>query len=121
MEKILHEDKKFENVDYTEKQLLNREFINCEFAGCNFTKADLSNNDFMDCNFKGCNFSLTSLQNSGVKNCKFFGCKVMGIDFSKCNSFLFSVSFQECHLDYSSFFQMKMKKTNFIDCSLKES
>lgn len=120
METVLHEDKKFEKVDYSEKKLLNREFLKCEFIDCNFTKSDLSNNDFMDCNFKDCNFTLTNLQNAGLKNCKFFGCKLMGIDFSKCNSFLFSVRFQDCNLDYSSFFQIKMKKTNFIDCSIKE-
>lgn len=120
METVLHEDKKFENIDYSEKILSNREFVNCEFINCNFTKSDFSNNDFMDCNFKSCNFSLTILQDAGLKNSKFFGCKLMGIDFSKCNSFLFSVGFQDCHLDYSSFFQIKMKKTNFVDCSVKD-
>lgn len=120
METVLHQDKIFKNVDYSEKKLSNREFLNCAFKNCNFTKSDLSNNEFMDCNFKNCNFSLTILQAAGLKNIKFFGCKLMGIDFNKCNSFLFSVNFQDCHLDYSSFFQMKMKKTNFIDCSIKE-
>ena len=94
METVLHEDKEFENVDYSEKKLLNREFLNCEFANCNFTKSDLSNNDFMDCNFNHCNFTLTNLQNAGLKNCKFFGCKLMGNDFSKCNSFLFQLAFR---------------------------
>ncbi len=120
MEKVLHENKNFDNVDYTEKLLLNREFINCEFANCIFTKANLSNNNFIDCNFKSCNFSLTILQDSGIRNCEFFGCKLLGLDFSKCKRFLFSVNFQDCQLDYSSFLQMKMRKTNFINCSIKE-
>src|SRR5690606_5450879 len=46
--------------------------------------------------------------------------KILGIDFSVCNTFLFSLSFQESQLDYSSFFRQKMKKTNFVDCSLKQ-
>ncbi len=120
METVLHEDKKFENIDYSENKLANREFLSCEFTNCNFTKSDFSNNDFIDCNFKSCNFSITILQDAGLRNIKFLGCKLMGIDFSKWKSFLFSVGFQDCHLDYSSFFQMKMKKTNFIDCSIKE-
>ena len=49
----LHEDKKFENIDYSEKTLLNCEFTNCEFINCNLTKSDLSYNNFMDCRFKG--------------------------------------------------------------------
>ncbi|MEO7314326.1 MAG: pentapeptide repeat-containing protein [Ginsengibacter sp.] len=44
----------------------------------------------------------------------------MGIDFSKCNAFLFSVSFENCHLDYCSFFQLKMKKTSFLNCSIRD-
>lgn len=44
----------------------------------------------------------------------------MGLDFSSSNSFLFSMSFQDCLLDYSTFIYKKLKKTNFIDCSLKD-
>jgi len=45
---------------------------------------------------------------------------MIGLDFSICNNFLFVVNFQSCQLDYSTFFQKKMKKTKFTDCSLKE-
>lgn len=120
MDILAHEDKTFENVNYAEKTLLNREFSNCTFINCDFSKSNLSNNDFMDCSFKGCNFSLAILDNTGIKNVKFSDCKLMGIDFSRCNSFLFAPLFQNCHLDYSTFFQKKMKKTNFIDCSIRE-
>jgi uncharacterized protein YjbI with pentapeptide repeats len=74
----------------------------------------------MECSFKNCNFSLAVLQNTGLKNIKFIGCKLMGLDFSGCNNFLFSMSFQDCILDYSTFLQKKMKKTHFIDCSLQD-
>lgn len=116
----LYEDRVFENVDYSEKVLLKSEYDNCEFTNCNFSKADLSNSDFMDCRFKGCNFSLAVLNNTGLKKIKFLNCKLTGIDFSVCNNFLFSANFENCPLDYSSFFKKKMKNTNFTDCSLKE-
>ncbi len=116
----LHEDKIFENVDFSEKALSKREFINCVFTKCNFSKSDLSNNDFTDCNFKDCNLSLAILNNTGLKNVKFENCKIVGVDFNVCANFLFSVNFQNCHLDYSSFFQKKMKSANFINCSLKD-
>ena len=120
MDTPLHEDKALENIDYSEKALAKSEFDNCEFTNCNFSKSDLSNSNFMDCYFKGCNFSLALLNNTGLKNIKFLNCKLAGIDFSVCNDFLFSAAFESCHLDYSSFFQKKMKKTSFVDCSLKE-
>lgn len=119
MEKI-HEDKTFEGIDYSEKKVNYREFNSCQFISCNFQKSDLSNNDFIDCSFKSCNLSLATLNNAGMKSIIFDDCKLMGIDFHVCNNFLFSMSFINCHLDYSSFFQKKMKKTSFINCSLKE-
>lgn len=121
MDTIIHEDKTFENIDYSGKHLLNREFLNCIFNSCDFTKTDFSNNDFMDCTFKNCNFSLTVFQDAGLKNSMFFDSKIIGVDFSKCNQFLFSVGFQNCHLDYSSFYQTKLKKTRFEGCSIKEA
>lgn len=116
----IHQDKTFEKIDYSEKKLSDREFINCEFIDCNFQKSNLGHNDFMDCTFTGCNLSLSVLNGAGIKNARFINCKLMGIDFSRCNSFLFSVYFQNCHLDYCSFFQLKMKKTSFINCSIKD-
>ena len=121
MDIALHEDKTFEGSDFTIKESAKREFVNCVFNNCHFSKSDLSNDDFMDCHFMGCNFSLALMENTGIKNARFSGCKLMGIDFSRCNNFNFSVSFENCPLDYCSFFQKKMKKTTFIDCSLKET
>ena len=120
MDTVIHEAKTFEHIDYSEKKLWGREFVNCEFRNCNFTKSDLSNNNFEDCTFQSCNFSLTAFRNAGLRTVKFIGCKVMGIDFSESNSFSFSVAFQDSILDYSSFFQCRMKKTDFTDCSLKQ-
>ncbi len=121
MDIILYEDKTFEGKDFTEKKLPKREFTDCIFINCNFSKANLSNDDFMDCHFKGCNFSLATVENTGIKRNRFSDCKLIGVDFSRCNNFNFSAVFENCPLDYSSFFQKKMKKTLFTDCSLKET
>lgn len=120
-ETTVHQDKIFSGVDYEEKLLRNREFINCEFIGCNFSKSDLSDNDFADCHFKQCNFSLTNVNGTGFKDVTFTGCKILGVDFSKCNKFLFSFHFDSCHLDYATFYGTKLRKTKFINCTLKET
>jgi len=121
MNDLLHEDKIFEGIDFTAKNAARREFVDCVFINCHFEKADLSNNDFMDCQFKTCNLSLAIVENTGFKNVAFTGCKLIGTDFSRCNNFNFAVSFENCPLDYCSFFQKKMKKAVFKDCSLKEA
>jgi uncharacterized protein YjbI with pentapeptide repeats len=76
--------------------------------------------DFVDCVFNDCNFSLTKFKGTGVKEVQFNRCKVVGVDFSACSDFLFSVNFDACQLDYSQFQGRKMKKTKFNVCSLKE-
>ncbi len=119
MEKI-HDDKTFSGIDYSGKKISYREFNNCEFVNCNFQKCDLTSNDFIDCTFTGCNLSLSLVDNSGFKTVRFIDCKLMGITFNTSSEFLFAVYFQNCQLDYSSFYQKKMKKTKFINCMLKE-
>ncbi len=119
-EPILHQDKTFTSIDYSEKRLDNREFVKCEFISCNFSKSDLRGNDFVDCTFKQCNFSLTTLDGSGLKDVVFIGSKIMGVDFTRCNKFMFTFQFIDCYLDYSTFFGTKIKKTSFSNCSLKE-
>jgi uncharacterized protein YjbI with pentapeptide repeats len=118
MEPKVHEDKTFEGINYSEKEFSHREFVDCTFAKCDFSKSNLSNNQFSDCTFSDCNLSMVQLSNSSLRNVEFIRCKLMGVQFGSCNDFLFSVSFSDCILDYSSFFQRKMKKTPFTGCSL---
>ncbi|WP_417888025.1 pentapeptide repeat-containing protein [Zunongwangia sp.] len=117
---VINEDKKFEKINYTEKTLRNREFFQCDFIRCNFTESDLRGNTFEDCTFENCNFSMTSIDGTGFRNVLFLDSKILGIDFSKCNEFMFSFKFENCLLDYSTFFRTKMQKTAFINCSLKQ-
>ncbi len=100
----LHESKSFKNIDYTGKTLRDTEFYKCEFSGCIFLKSDLIGNSFEDCTFEDCDFSMTKIEGAGFRNAKFKGCKMLGIDFSECNKFMFSFSFDNCYLDYSTFF-----------------
>ncbi len=116
-----HERKTFTNIDYTEKTLRDREFYKCIFMGCNFTKSDLIGNSFEDCNFENCNFSMTIIKGAGFRNATFKDCKIIGIDFSECNRFLFSFSFDSCTVEYCTFFGTKLPKTKFDKCSLRET
>ena len=109
----------FEAIDYSEKKSEQHEFDDCSFVNCNFSKSDLRGVEFLDCRFTGCNLSLALVDDTGIKNIEFKDCKLMGIDFSKCNDFLFSASFENCQLDYCSFYKKKMKKVNFSKSSLK--
>jgi len=45
---------------------------------------------------------------------------MLGLHFDNCNEFLFTVEFDNCFLNLSSFYKRKLKKTNFYNSSLQE-
>lgn len=120
MENLIHIHKTFEKVIYFDKTINNREFDGCIFKNCDFSNSDFSHNTFIDCEFIDCNLAMTKLQNTSLKNVTFKTCKLLGIQFNECADFLFTVDFDDCVLDYSSFANKKMPKTRFANSSLKE-
>jgi len=88
-----HELKLFKNINYTEKTLRDTEFYKCKFEECIFLKSDLIGNSFEDCTFENCDFSMTKVRGAGFRNANFKECKILGVDFSECNKFMFSFSF----------------------------
>lgn len=120
MEKPLIEEKKFENIDFTETSLATADYENCTFSICNFSSTDLSGFSFTECEFTGCNLSLTSMTNTMLKDIKFIDCKLVGVHFDKCKDLHFKVHFNSCILNLSSFYKMKLKNMNFQNSNLHE-
>jgi fluoroquinolone resistance protein len=116
---VFHEQKEFKNIDYSEKTLRNRDFNKCKFIDCYFTQSDLRTNNFDNCFFENCNFTMTVVEGVGFRDATFKSCKILGVDFSQCNIFLFSFHFDNCIMDYCTFYGRKLKKTNFVHCLLK--
>ncbi|WP_242929437.1 pentapeptide repeat-containing protein [Pontibacter vulgaris] len=119
MDALIHEGKTFTKINYSGKQVKNREFEKCIFLGCDLSDSNFSQNRFSDCQFIGCNLAMLKLNHSTLDNVHFKECKLTGINFSECESFLFSVGFEQCILDYASFMNRKMPKTHFNNSSLK--
>ncbi|KVV16071.1 pentapeptide repeat-containing protein [Flavobacterium sp. TMP13] len=120
MENLLHVQKTFEKVTYTDKIINNREFEDCVFKNCDFSNSNFANNTFMDCEFIDCNLSMMNVMGTSLKNVSFKYCKVLGIHFNECDDFLFQVQFEESTLDYAIFTNKKMPKTKFLHCSMQE-
>lgn len=120
-EPVLHEHKEFRNIDYSEKTLRGSEFFQCTFINCNFHKSDLGRNEFSHCRFEGCNFTMAVIADTGFADVTFNNCKLLGLDFTTCNKFMFSFAFSHCQMDFSVFLGAKLKKTRFNHCSLKEA
>src|ERR1700743_228089 len=103
MEFYVSDNKVFEGLKQADKVITGREFQGCIFRQCDFSNSNLSGNKFFDCVFEGCNMSNIRLQKSFINNVNFLDSKVLGVNFSECQNLLFSVSFENCILDYASF------------------
>lgn len=119
-EPLFFDNELFDNISLVEDAVNGREFQSCIFKSCDFAGADLSNNKFIDCTFELCNLAMVKLKNTFLNNAGFKGCKMLGVNFSECQNMLFSVWFDGCILDYSSFMAKKMLNTVFKKTSLKE-
>jgi uncharacterized protein YjbI with pentapeptide repeats len=120
MNDLIYIHQTFEKEVYIDKTVNNREFDGCIFKNCDFSNSNFSNNTFSDCEFIDCNLSMTKLMGSNLKSVEFRKCKLLGIQFHECQDFLFGAGFNDCTLDYSSFSNKKMPKTQFVNCSMKE-
>jgi fluoroquinolone resistance protein len=120
MSSQIHDDKTFTDITYAQKVTRNTEFNNCIFKGCDLTDSEFALCKFIDCVFENCNLSMIKWNRSTLNNVVFKGSKLLGINFSQSEDFLFSVRFESCMLDYSSFMSKKLPKTTFIKSSLKE-
>ena len=108
----------FENYQVTDDQT---DFEKCTFQKANFSKVVLESFEFTDCTFINCDFSMAKLTNTVFSRVQFIDCKLMGVDFSKCSRFTFSVAFDKCILNYCFFLKNNLKKTMFKDCVIKEA
>jgi fluoroquinolone resistance protein len=114
------EDKSFDSIDYTKELFRKGEYDNCRFTNCNFANADLSGVQFIDCSFTGCNMSMTKVTGTSLNTVRLKESKIIGVNFENCTDFLFSVSFDNCILNFSSFYKRVLKKTTFSACTMHE-
>jgi fluoroquinolone resistance protein len=120
MSNAYFEDQLYEGLDYTAKGLSKGQYEGCSFVNCNLSNVDLSDISLTECTFRGCNLSNVKMLQTSLNDVKFINCKMLGIDYEHCNQFLFTVDFDNCVLNFSSFYKRGLKKTSFRNCSLQE-
>ena len=120
MSKIYIEGKIFEKENFSENELPKGDYEHCTFINCIFSEADISNINFSECEFNGCNMSMAKIKNTAFRDIQFKACKLLGLHFENTNPFLFSVGFENCLLNLSSFYKLRLKNTKFTNCSIHE-
>jgi len=116
---ILFEDQVFEKKDFS-TAWTKGEYDHCTFHHCDFSNLNLSGTIFSDCRFLDSNLSLAKLGKTAFKTVYFKDCKLLGMRFDQADDFLFSVSFDHCFLNHSSFYKKKLKGSQFLYCKMEE-
>jgi fluoroquinolone resistance protein len=120
MEHIITEQT-FDKIDFSPpRRVVKGEYEYCAFNNCDFSTTDLSGIKFLECTFSGCNLSNATLATTALRAIKFTGCKMLGLRFDKCDKFGLDIHIDNCTLNYSSFYQAKLRKTIFRNATLRE-
>ncbi len=120
MSNTYFEDKIFEAINFSEDGMIKGEYEACTFINCNFSTMGLDDIQFIDCLFRNCDLSMVKMAKTVLNNAKFSHCKMLGINFENCSEFLFLPAFEDCTLNFSSFYKRSLKNASFKNCSLQE-
>ncbi len=118
-ETIEHEGKLFEKIQWQEKEVSGRKFIDCTFRNCQLNGLIFSDCHFTDCKFEDCDLSLIKVKGSFFSHLQITRCKAIGIHWFDTGK-PFSIGFTDSNISYSSFFGKPLKKTKFKNCVAKE-
>ena len=115
------EEQAFKKIDFTKNPLPKGVYEYCTFQNCDLSNADLSESRFMECEFSACNLSNAKLIKTSFQDVKFKFCKMLGMRFEDCKNLGLAIFFEDCQLNHSSFYQLKLKGTIFKNSVLQET
>ena len=115
------ENQEFKGVDFRTDRLASGEYELCTFINCIFRDTDLTGSGFAECEFVDCDFSNAHGKSIIMRDLKFKNCKMLGFRFDQCNPFLLSFYFEDCFLNFTSFYKLKIKGTKFLNCVINQA
>ena len=118
--RVFQDSQEFSNRDFTKILLPVGDYEECVFSACSFMHSKLIGSNFSECTFVDCDLSMVNLTGITLRDCRFLRCKILGVKFESCNELLFSAGFEQCQLDFSSFFKLPLANTVFNECGLLE-
>ncbi len=97
------------------------DFTGCVFDRCVFTECAFSHCSFADCRFTGCDLSLARVPGSRFTDTRFHTSKLLGVDWTKAgdaviSKLFLSVHFDDCLLNYATFFGLTLRRGRFVGC-----
>jgi uncharacterized protein YjbI with pentapeptide repeats len=120
MGRLFEDSKEFKHTDFSDQRFPEGDYEGCIFTSCKFPNSDLSGSNFGECRFVDCDLSMAILKGVTLRDIHFENCKLLGVKFEACNELLFSVGFRQCQMDFASFFNRSLQRTEFNDCRMLE-
>ena len=111
-------DQEFKDKIFQEIDIKYKDFENCIFNNCDFTSCDFMAVTFIDCNFIECNFNDTKINYVSLRGAFFTKCNFTNVNFAMTDQVIYEFGFKDCLLDYAKFYKLKLKKMQFINCSM---
>ena len=118
-QEVEHECKLIEKIQFQEKTVTGRKFIDCTFKNCQLNSLGFVDCTFIDCIFENCDLSLLKVKGSFFNRIQITGCKAIGIHWFDTGS-PFAINFTDSNISYSSFFAKNLKKAKIKNCMAKE-
>ena len=114
------ENKNFSKINYTTHLFPKGEYEDCTFSTCDFSNTDLSKIKFTSCDFHLCNLSMAVNCNTAFKGIAFTNSKMLGLRFDLCSTMAFEIAVDDCILNHSSFYKLKLKNILFKSSHFKD-
>lgn len=121
-----YEGQRFTRFIAQERHFSGVDFADCVFDHCAFTECVFSHCSFTDCHFEGCDLSLASVPGSRFTDVRFASAKLLGVDWTKAGAaaisrLFLSVRFDDCLLNYATFFGLSLPRSRFVGCIAREA
>jgi fluoroquinolone resistance protein len=114
----------FKNQDYTDAVLNFKEINEVTFTRCNFSNVQFNECHFRECRFVDCNLSMVTVPSSRFTETTFERCQMVGINWTEAmwekGGFFRLIDFEDCTLNYSTFFGLKLQKIKLVKCGARE-
>ena len=101
------------------------DFTGCVFDHCALIECMWHRCSFTECRFRHCDLSLAAVPGSRFPDARFTASKLIGVDWTKAGftaitKLLLAVQFEDCLLNYASFFGLTLRRSRFVGCIARE-
>jgi len=111
-------DSQYNHTTFEQDAIKYKNFENCIFTQCDFRECDFQTVAFIDCTFFDCNFTDAKINYVSLRDVWFTRCNFTNVNFAMTDQLIYEFNFKDCLLDYTKFYALKLRKMQFINCSM---